>query len=459
MSPWLSDLYLSSQADARLLSLTRDGHARAFAILTERYRAELLSHARRLSANGNAEDVVQQAFLSAFAALTAGAEVGHPRGWLHAILRHAAIRVRPSGEAPLGEFDACGEPLEVLVERRAHLRSVLTAVDGLPTRQRQALAGSSLQGLSRTELASSLGVSEGAVRQLVHRARLAVRTAITALTPCPLARWLAAAGPNSGTGSELAMTAGAASAGGLVAKVGVFAAAGAIATGVTAIESHPAAHARTHRAHAGPARTAPVVQGTPALAVHAAGATPAAGFRLYVSDRVAGPRSSATAVPHRRTDAAAGHEHGSGTRGPDSSSGSRGESGAPSGDTSGGAGNRSGVATADQTGARVRTPDLPGPRARTAARAQAGTWAQAARAQAARAQAGIQAQERARQRPRAPAATRAPAAATAPAATPARAPAGAQARVRAADLRPVPAREAVRLTRPMVESGAARLQI
>jgi RNA polymerase sigma factor (sigma-70 family) len=341
MSPWLSDLYLSSQSDARLLSLTRDGQARAFAILTERYRAELLAHARRLSANGSAEDVVQQAFLNAFAAVRAGAEVGHPRGWLHAILRHAAMRVRPSGEASLEEFDACGESLEILVERRAHVRSVLTAVDGLPTRQRQALVGSSLQGLSRTELSSSLGVSEGAVRQLVHRARLALRTAVTALTPYPLARWLAAAGSNSGTGSDLAMTAGAASAGGLMAKVGVFAAAGAIATGIAAVQSHPAAHpARAHRAHAGSMRTAPGGQG--ASAVHTAGALPAAGVPLYTSDRVTGPRSSATALGRRRSDSAPGHRHGSGTRGPDTSSGSRGDSGTPSGDRSGGTGTRSG---------------------------------------------------------------------------------------------------------------------
>ncbi|MGH2866818.1 MAG: RNA polymerase sigma factor [Solirubrobacteraceae bacterium] len=334
MSPWLSDLYLGSQSDARLLSLTRDGHARAFAILAVRYRVELLAHARRLSANGNAEDVVQQTFLSAFAALAAGAEVVHPRGWLHAILRHAAVRAPASVDVPLEESDASGEPLEAFVERRARVRSVLAAMDGLPSRQRQALVGSSLQGLSRTELASSLGISEGAVRQLVHRARLALRSAITAFTPYPLARWLAAAGSNSGTGSELAMTAGAASAGGLMAKVGVFAAAGAIATGI-AVQSHPAHSVRAHRAHPGLVRTASAGHGAPAPAGSITAATSGAGVRLYASDPVTSAQSSARAVGRRRPDAGSGHRDGSASRGAGSGSGSRRDSRAPSGDRSG----------------------------------------------------------------------------------------------------------------------------
>lgn len=234
MSPWISELHLRAQSDARLLSLTRDGHPRAFAILVERYRAELLGQAQRLGANGNAEDVVQQTFLSAYSALTKGTEVGHLRGWLHAILRNAATRTNAPIEAPLEDLDGCGEPLEAVVEGRASVRAVICALEGLPSHQRQALLGSSLQGLSRAEVALSLGVSEGAVRQLVHRARRTLRGAVTAVTPYPLARWVAAGGPPAGGGPELAFSAGAVSAGGVLAKLGVFAAAGAIATGVAA---------------------------------------------------------------------------------------------------------------------------------------------------------------------------------------------------------------------------------
>ncbi len=239
MSPWISDLYLRSQTDARLLSLTRDGHGRAFATLAERYRAELLAHARRLSSTGNAEDLLQQTLLSAFAALNRGAEVGHTRGWLHAILRHAAIRARAPVEASLELASQTGEAPDALLDARADVRLVLSALDALPARQREALVGSTVQGLSRAELATTLGVSEGAVRQLVHRARSAVRTAITSLTPYPVVRWLTGPAGSAPAGPpEVMIASGAAGAGGVVAKLGIVAAAGAIAASGLAAGHH-----------------------------------------------------------------------------------------------------------------------------------------------------------------------------------------------------------------------------
>ena len=69
MSPRLGEVVLASQSDERLVKLARAGHERAFAVIVERYRPELSALARRLSPDGKAEDIVQQAFLSAFAAL------------------------------------------------------------------------------------------------------------------------------------------------------------------------------------------------------------------------------------------------------------------------------------------------------------------------------------------------------------------------------------------------------
>jgi RNA polymerase sigma-70 factor (ECF subfamily) len=93
MRPWLSDALLGSQTDERLVTLTRAGHERAFAAIVERYRRPLVGFARRIAPESRAEDVVQQALTSAWAALAAGAEVAHLRGWLHQIVRHEAIRI------------------------------------------------------------------------------------------------------------------------------------------------------------------------------------------------------------------------------------------------------------------------------------------------------------------------------------------------------------------------------
>jgi RNA polymerase sigma factor (sigma-70 family) len=278
MSPRLSDLFLSSQSDERLVALARAGHERAFAAIVERYRPELQAHARRLCADGRGEDVVQQAFLSAYAALRSGVEVKHLRGWLYRIVRNAAHRSPSPVFVPLDGATASAETVEDVVQQRALAMSALTELAQLPARQRQAMVGT-VGGMARSEVASTMGLSEGAVRQLVHRARSTLRTAVTAVTPWPLARWLAALGQST-PGSELAAGAGAVSSGGIVVKLGALVASGTLATGVAAVDLHGArrhggdsrparpghVHASTHRA--GPLVLAAVAD--PAVVVAAA---------------------------------------------------------------------------------------------------------------------------------------------------------------------------------------------
>ncbi len=99
MKPRLSDALLAGQSDERLVALTRAGHERAFAVIVERYRRPLVGFAGWIAPDSRAEDVVQQALTSAWAALAAGAEVAHLRGWLHQIVRHEAIRLAEAGRA------------------------------------------------------------------------------------------------------------------------------------------------------------------------------------------------------------------------------------------------------------------------------------------------------------------------------------------------------------------------
>jgi RNA polymerase sigma factor (sigma-70 family) len=220
VSPRLSDLLLSSQSDERLVSLARTGHERAFAVIVERYRAELQALARRLDSDGRSEDVVQQAFLSAFIALRSGSEVRHLRGWLYQIVRNAAVRPQAPPSIPLERATASAPALEDVVQQRALAMSALSEIARLPARQRQAMIGTALDGRPRAEIARSMGLSEGAVRQLVHRARSTLRSGVTAVTPWPLARWVAALGPDAPGPAELAAGAGAASSGGLALKLG-----------------------------------------------------------------------------------------------------------------------------------------------------------------------------------------------------------------------------------------------
>jgi RNA polymerase sigma factor (sigma-70 family) len=307
---------LTSQSDERLVRLARAGHERAFTVIVERYGSELLALARRLSPDGKAEDIVQQAFLSAFAALQSGAEVVHLRGWLYRIVRNVAARSRAPMCIPLDGGAVSGESVEDVAEQRALAISTLQELARLPTRQREAMVGTALDGRGRAEVASSMGVSEGAVRQLVHRARARLRTVVTAVTPWPLVRWLAGgpAGSESTISAVAGAGAGAVSSGGFFGvKFGVVLAWGAIATGVAAVGVHAGgrwAHAGAASATAAaphPHRARGHVQALEAAAASPAVAAPVVLTRAPTGGHVAasGPSPAAPTTGAARTAAAA----------------------------------------------------------------------------------------------------------------------------------------------------------
>ena len=186
---------LRTQTDERLVALAAAGHERAFDAIVERYRRPLLRHCRRYLPEARAEDALQQALVSAWSALRRGDEVRALRPWLHRIVHNASLNaLRAAGydyEQLRDTLHGDGGPAE-LAERSAVVRQTLAGLAALPERQRQALLQIAVEGRSQDEVAEELGLSHGAVRQLVHRARSSLRTAATALVPLPLAAWLAA---------------------------------------------------------------------------------------------------------------------------------------------------------------------------------------------------------------------------------------------------------------------------
>ena len=244
MTPWLSDLFVGSQTDERLVTLARAGQERAFVAIVQRYQRPLLAFARRLDSAGRAEDIVQQSFLSAFAALQAGAEVEHLRGWLYQIVRNSAAKTPNGATEELGppvHYSAATASLEEQVERRMLAVDALAEISRLPDRQREAIVATVLDGHSRSEVADAMGVSEGAVRQLLHRARATVRTILTAITPYPFAQWFASPRGlrNADRTAEVAVGGGTA-AGGVGLKLGAIVVSGAVATGI--VVTHPDHH-------------------------------------------------------------------------------------------------------------------------------------------------------------------------------------------------------------------------
>jgi RNA polymerase sigma factor (sigma-70 family) len=200
---------LRALSDARLAALVTTGHDRAFEVLVSRHRNELLRHCRRLRLpDGAAEDVVQHALMSAWAALRRGSEVREPRAWLHRIVHHEALRAITANQPQDELSEALPGPgsLESWVETRATVHETLCGIAALPAQQRDALLGTAADGMSHDQLAAKMGLTPQAVRGLVYRARATMRAGMAAVFPAPLINWMfgqsneAIAGAGAGTG-------------------------------------------------------------------------------------------------------------------------------------------------------------------------------------------------------------------------------------------------------------------
>jgi RNA polymerase sigma factor (sigma-70 family) len=253
---------LSTQSDERLVDLVRAGSEPAFETIVERYRRALMRYVSRLLPPERAEDVVQQSFVNAYEAMHRDDAELNLRPWLYRIAHNTALnalRDRGLRHDELDDrIDGVERPDQAL-ERTQGLREVLVAVQALPDRQRDAIVLRELEGRSYEEIALALGVTDGAVRQLLNRARNSLRAAAAAVTPMPLLTRLAStdsAEPVSARVAEM-VGVGAAGSGALVAKVCATAlVTGAVVSGVAVVPDGGRDERRGSGVGAEPARAA-----------------------------------------------------------------------------------------------------------------------------------------------------------------------------------------------------------
>lgn len=248
MSPQFPTVLLRAQSDERLARLAAQGSERAFEAIVERYRRPLMGYARRIAGDSRAEDIVQSAFVNAWGRLCDGVEVRDLRAWLFRIVHNGAlnaVRRASASDVELFEETPALSDLHAEVERRDELRRTLGGIAALPPQQREALVGVAVHGRRHHDVGIELGVTDGAVRMLLHRARTTMRAAATALTPWPLVAWLAgqpgAAAGGAAVGGAAAGGAGASGAGagaGLLAGAGLKTAA-VLTTAVVAAGAGP----------------------------------------------------------------------------------------------------------------------------------------------------------------------------------------------------------------------------
>jgi len=259
---------LRTQPDRRLVSLVREGYEAAFEEIVRRYGKPLVRYAATI-VGGRSEDVTQDAFSKALLALRRNNAEIELRPWLFRIVRNTALNdLRDSPPSPeiLAEAIAGGRgPTEELEQREA-LADLMRRLQALPEPQRAAIVMRELEGLGHEEIAAALGLSGGAARQAIYRARQALRSGLGLLVPLPLLKVLMAA---AGTGTVEAAAAasgvgGAAGAGvALKATAATVLVAGAVGAGVV-LDHDPRAGRPEARAQTGQSSSDRVAGDAPA---------------------------------------------------------------------------------------------------------------------------------------------------------------------------------------------------
>jgi RNA polymerase sigma-70 factor (ECF subfamily) len=163
--------------EAELIARAIDGDASAFGDLYERYLDAIYRYVYcNVGDHAEAEDLTEAVFLKAWEALTHFGRSGTMfRAWLYRIARNVIIdrhRTRKPA-ASLEQFidlsDGSPTP-EAEVETRQEVRKLSAVLARLKPTMRQVVECRFIAGLSHAETAQAIGVSEGNVRAIQHRA-------------------------------------------------------------------------------------------------------------------------------------------------------------------------------------------------------------------------------------------------------------------------------------------------
>jgi RNA polymerase sigma-70 factor (ECF subfamily) len=181
-------------AEALLVEGLVAGDEAAYERLIREHGPRLLAVTRRiLGDRQDAEDALQEAFLSAFRKIEGFDRRARLSTWLHRIAVNAALmrlRSRRRREErdletlgprfaddghflePPAPWSESGEAQAIEAETR---RTVQEAIASLPETHRNALLLRDIQGLSNEEVARELGITTNAAKIRVHRARQALQ--------------------------------------------------------------------------------------------------------------------------------------------------------------------------------------------------------------------------------------------------------------------------------------------
>jgi RNA polymerase sigma-70 factor (ECF subfamily) len=180
--------------DHALLDAARRGDGGAIDALLERHQARIYRFGMKMCRNPeDARDVLQETLLAMARGLRDFREESSMSTWLYRVARsfclkkHRKGKFQPSNVASLetdlpleaNRLVAKGKRPDEVLEGKELQEALEASIDSLDPVYREVLILRDFEGLTAPEVAEALGVSVDAVKSRLHRARLAVRSAMS----------------------------------------------------------------------------------------------------------------------------------------------------------------------------------------------------------------------------------------------------------------------------------------
>ncbi|MDE2482732.1 MAG: sigma-70 family RNA polymerase sigma factor [bacterium] len=181
---------IEAQSDEALVRRIRDGERDCFAELVDRYKRGIANFiGASVRSSSDVADLSQETFLRAYAHLgTFNPQLGRFSTWIYQIARNVvrthlgkSLKRAPTQELPedqtlenaLPDLSLESDPAGGIVRAEAE-RELREALAELPERTRTVLALRYFDNMEYHTIASTLGLSLGNVKTLIHRGKIAL---------------------------------------------------------------------------------------------------------------------------------------------------------------------------------------------------------------------------------------------------------------------------------------------
>ncbi len=182
--------------DAQLVARSLRQDHEAFGQLIDRHASAIVNLAYRMVGNrAEAEDLAQEAFLTAFKALATFRADSKFSTWLYRIAANKCkdwLRAKRPGQGPydldadevLDSHVAERRTPEVLLSQQQVAQELEQAIQRLPPLYREAFVLKHVEGLNYEEMEQILGVSGDTLKMRVYKGRLQLSRELASLNSC-----------------------------------------------------------------------------------------------------------------------------------------------------------------------------------------------------------------------------------------------------------------------------------